>query len=343
MKQIRILQIYSFFFIAIVFVACTQRKGPEVNKIQLDIKIERFDIALGKLEPARLQSQTPAMQKQYGSFYSDYMSGILQAGSTSDPAYLKNLALILNDKDYVALKQETERVFPSLEMQEKQLADVFKHIKYYYPQQPIPRIISFISGFAVQIPIGKDYLGIGLDMFLGANSKFYPALRQSIPHYLTRRFTPENITPRALESFVREEMFPEPDSLHSFLDRIVYNGKIMFAMQQFMPQAPDSLLIGYTAAQQQWATKYEADIWGFFLQENLLYETDYMKIQKYFGEAPFTPGLGSGQESAPKLGIFCGWQIVKKYMDENPGVSLQRLMADNDAQEILNASHYKPK
>ena len=68
-----------------------------------------------------------------------------------------------------------------------------------------------------------------------------------------------------------------------------------------------------------------------------------MKIQKYLTDAPFTPGLGDHNESAPKLGIWIGWQIVKKYMDKNPDVTLQQLMKETDAQKILHASRYKPK
>ena len=54
-------------------------------------------------------------------------------------------------------------------------------------------------------------------------------------------------------------------------------------------------------------------------------------------------GLGENRDSAPKLGVWMGWQIVRKYMKEHPDVTLQQLMADNDAQKILNQSKYKPK
>ena len=68
-----------------------------------------------------------------------------------------------------------------------------------------------------------------------------------------------------------------------------------------------------------------------------------IKIQKYIAEAPFTPGIGEKSDSAPKLGIWTGWQIVKKYMDKNPELTLQQLMHENDAQKILNESKYKPR
>jgi hypothetical protein len=41
--------------------------------------------------------------------------------------------------------------------------------------------------------------------------------------------------------------------------------------------------------------------------------------------------------------VWVGWQIVRKYMQENKDVTLQQLMAQKDAQYILNGSKYKPK
>jgi hypothetical protein len=124
---------------------------------------------------------------------------------------------------------------------------------------------------------------------------------------------------------------------------MIYNGKIMYFMDKILPDAGDTLKISYTRDQLKWCTDFEPKIWAYFLEENLLYETDYPKIQKYLTEAPFTPGLGERNESAPKLAVWTGWQIVRAYMDKHPEVTLQQLMANKDAQKILNESKYRPK
>ncbi len=322
---------------------CKNRKDVDVSDIELDVKIERFDRELAALTPKELPAKIPTLQKRYDPFFSDYMQSMLSVGSTADTTYYNNLRTVLNNKDYNALKTEVLKTFPDLKETEEKLTDAFKHVKYYYPQQKIPRFISFLSGFAVQVPIGNNYVGIGLDMFLGGDSKFYPALRQSIPLYISRKFSPENITPRVMETYTREELFPEPDDLKTFLDRMIYNGKVLYFLDATMPELADSSKIGYTTAQMEWCKGYEAGIWGYFLENNLLYETDYLKVQKYLTEAPFTPGIGEKNDSAPKLGIFSGWQIVRKYMEENDDVTLQELMADTDYQKILTKSGYKPK
>lgn len=332
-----------FFSIALLAISCKDKKDVDVSDIRLTVEIERFDKDFARLDPDSLQTQVPELKQKYGPFYPDYIQGMLSVGSPLNEGYYSNLRTVLLNPDYNALLKAVRQKYPDLKKQEEELTDAFKHVKYYYPQQKIPRLISFISGFTVQTPIGDGYIGIGLDMFLGANSKFYPALRQSIPLYISRRFTPENITPRVMETFVREEMFPEQDDDRSLMAKMVYNGKVLYCMDALMPDVADTLKIGYTKAQMEWCKRYEASIWGYFLEQNLLYESDYLKIQKYLTEAPFTPGLGESNESAPKLGVWVGWQIVKEYMERNPDITLQQLMQETDAQKILNRSKYKPK
>ncbi len=336
-------QIAFLIFLGLLGASCTRKKEPDLSKIKLDVKIERFDQDMQQLDAANLETKCPDLQKKYGWFYADYMEGMLSVGPVSDTAYYQNLQMVLGQQDYRVLTTEVATKFPDLKKQEQELTDAFKRIQYHFPKQKLPRLISFLSGFAVQTPIGNDYIGIGLDMFLGSDSKFYPALVQSIPQYISRRFTPENISPRVVEAFIREELYPERDADQSFIDKMVYNGKVLYLMQELMPEAADSTLIGYTDAQLNWCKEYEADIWAYYMEENLLFETDYLKMQKYLTDAPFTPGLGEGQSSAPKLGVWTGWQIVKKYMDEHPEVSLKQLLALKDAQKILKDSRYKPK
>ncbi len=360
--------IYLFFSICFLAASCNNKKGVDVSDIELEVFIERFDKELGSLtledgnrrsevggqksevrglnsEAIDLAKKAELLRKKYTWFYDDYMEQMLSVGSpASGPAYLNTLARVLQNKDYLELKSSVEKAFPDLTKQEVELNDAFKHVRYYYPKQTIPRLITFISGFAVQTPIGNDYIGIGLDMFLGKEGeRFYPALRQSIPHYIARRFTPENITPRVIEAFVREEMYPEQDQDRSLLAKMVYNGKILYMMDSFMPEVADTLKIGYTTQQMQWCQENEGGIWAYLLENELLFNSDYMKIQKYLAEAPFTPGIGENSDSAPKIGIWTGWQIVRKYMKENPDVTLQQLMAEKDAQKILTEAKYKPK
>lgn len=339
-------QIYLIFLTTLLLTACGRSKKVDVTNIDVNVTVERFDHDMNVMEAKPIAPQAAFMQKKYGTFYNDFMERIIQVGSTRDTGYFKTLREIFAAGPYNDVKQSVDSVFPNLDKQTVQLTDAFKHIKYYYPKKALPKVYAYFSGFqGAQITIGDNYLGIGLDLFLGADAKFYTAqaITEVYPHYISRRFTPEYIVPRAVEVMAREDMFPESDQDKSLLSKMIYNGKILYYMDKIMPDVADTLKIGYTGAQLKWCQDFKAQVWGYFLEENLLYETDYDKIQKYLGEAPFTPGLGEKNNASPKLAIWTGWQIVKEYMDKHSEVTLQQLMTDNDAQKILNQSKYRPK
>jgi len=341
MYNVKHRQIYLIFLFAIAFISCKQKNRPDVNDIDLEIKVERFDQQLYANKGKDAIQTDKILQQNFGFFYDDYVHRMV---GTPQYGNVEILNTLYQDQAYTDLMKEVTEVFPDLKTQEAGLTETFKYIKYYYPKVKVPRFISFVSGFAYQTPIGDNYLGIGLDMFLGKDSKFYRGIVESVPLYLSRRFTPENIVTRVTETYAHEELFPEPDEDRTLLSRMVFQGKILYFLDQVLPKnTTDSTKIGYTTQQLDWAQNFEGDIWAYFLENNFLYETDYQKIQVYLAEGPFTPGLGEHRESAPKLGVWMGWQIVRKYMATHPEVTLQQLMVEKDAQKILSQSRYKPK
>jgi gliding motility-associated lipoprotein GldB len=335
---------YALFLITVLLTACKNGKEKvDVSNIKLDVRIERFDHDFDRLGKQPMLQQATVLQQKYGSFYTDYIERILNAGTVTDTTYFANLREVFAGKPYQDLKHEVDSVYPNLNKQEEELTDAFKRIKYYFPKKHLPKVYAYFSGFQAQTTLGNGYFGIGLDMFLGAKSKFYPALINTFPHYLSRRFTPENLTPRVVEGILREDMFPESGRDISLLAKMVYEGKMMYLMDLLLPNVTDSIKIGYTSQQMQWSQAFEANIWGYFIEENLLYETDYPKLQKYLNEAPFTPGLGEKNESAPKLAVWIGWQIIRQYVIKHPEITIQQLLAMQDAQQVLTEAGYHPK
>ncbi|MCY1518343.1 gliding motility-associated lipoprotein GldB [compost metagenome] len=339
--NVKHLQIYLFFLAVFLFFSCQSNKRPSVAHIKLQLKIERFDRDLYRGKDKAIVETDSLLFQKYGRFYEDFISRMV---GTPELSRQEILTTLYRSKPYQDLQQETDSVYPQLHAIENDLTGAFKYILYYYPKALIPRFIAFVSGFAYQIPVGDHYMGIGLDMFLGRNSKFYPALVNSIPRYQSRRFEPSYIVARLTEEYARQELFRPRDEDQTLLSQMIYNGKIFYFMDQVLaPDMNDSLKIGYTGRQLAWCQKFEGNIWGVLLEQELLYKTDIQKIQVYLTDGPFTPGLGDKAESAPRLGVWIGWQIVKKYMEANPEVTIQALMADQDAQKILIRSKYKPK
>jgi gliding motility-associated lipoprotein GldB len=338
-------QIYLFFLTALLLTACGRNKKVDVSNIPVNVAIGRFDKEFDAMRTKPMAPVAAYLQKKYGPFYRDFIALMLQDPSVNiqDTGYFKQLRQVFANQGYNDLKHDVDSIFPNTDKQNEELTDAFRRIKYYFPKARLPKLYSYFSGFEAQTVIGNGYFGVGLDLFLGGNSRFYPALTKAYPHYLSRNFNPQNIAPRVVEGLAREDMFPESDTSKTFLSKIIYNGKIMYIMDQVLPDAGDTTKIGYTTAQLKWCQQFQSNIWAYFLESNLLYESDYPKIEKYLTEAPFTPGLGDKNESAPKLGIWTGWQIVRAYTEKHPEVTLAKLMAERDAQKILNESKYRPK
>jgi len=338
-------QIYLFFLISLLLSACGRSRKIDVSNIPVNVKIERFDKEFDAMKTKPMALQAAYLQKKYGAFYRHAVALMIQDDNVNinDTAYFNLLRQVFAGQPYNDLKHDVDSVYPNVDKPQEEITDAFRHIKYYFPQKKLPKVYAYFSGFEAQTVLGDDYFAVGLDLFLGGDSRFYPALTKSYPHYLSRNFNAQNIAPRVVEGMAREDMFPENDTNKTLLSKMIYAGKIMYFMDQILPDVPDTTKIGYTGAQLKWCHDFESKIWAYFLDENLLYETDYPKIQKYLTEAPFTPGLGEKNESAPKLAVWTGWQIVREYMDKHPEVTLPKLMANTDAQKILNESKYRPK
>lgn len=337
----RSVQIYSFFLIAlpVLFLfGCSKNKfDVDVSGIEAPVSIKRFDKDLFAINPLLYKQDMLKLERKYASFYQLYIENIMRFGSVSDTAYLRFIPELISNRDYLLLKSDCDSVYPDLKNIESDFSDAFKHYLYYFPGKPLPEVVSFISGFNVAIPTGDSVLGIGLDMFLGKDYRFYPSI--GLPQYLMNKLTKEHLLPTAMKGFAKSNFEEGPDD-KTLLAKMIYEGKILYFLDAMLPEIHDTLKIGYTGKQLTWCNEYEIPVWSNFIDKKLLYSSDELEYAKYLNEAPFTNGLD--KDSAPMLGVWTGWQIVRKYMDKHPEISLAQLMAEHDAQKILKESKYKP-
>jgi len=82
-------------------------------------------------------------------------------------------------------------------------------------------------------------------------------------------------------------------------------------------------------------------MWAFFIDNKLLYSKDDLSYKKFFNEAPFTTSFS--KNSPPRTGSWIGWRIVSAYMKKTKATNLNELIRNNNSQEILTQSGYKPK
>ncbi|MFA4863831.1 MAG: hypothetical protein WC605_08685, partial [Bacteroidales bacterium] len=179
---------------------------------------------------------------------------------------------------------------------------------------------------------------IGIDMFLGWDFEQYRAA--GLPVYLTRRMEPANIIPECSRQ-IAFSLLPENPQTKTLLDQMIIHGKVLYAMDLFVPGTPDSLKIGYTKSQLKWCFENESELWRLFIDQEMLFRSDPALNSRFIQDGPFTAGLPDG--SPAMLGRWTGWQIVRSFMKKNSGITLRQLFELADSQQILSQSGYKPK
>jgi uncharacterized protein YjaZ len=98
--------------------------------------------------------------------------------------------------------------------------------------------------------------------------------------------------------------------------------------------------MGYSEEQWDWCIEHEQAIWHLVMDKRDLFKTESLVLTSYLNDGPFTSEVS--QDAPGRLGIWLGWRIVESYMQHNEAVTLQQLMAEPDAQKILEDSYYKP-
>ena len=114
----------------------------------------------------------------------------------------------------------------------------------------------------------------------------------------------------------------------------------MYLLSLLLPDEPEYEIMGYSKSQWQWAEKNERQIWQMMVDKRDLWKSESVVLTSYLNDGPFTAEIS--QDAPPRLGTFIGWRIARSYMLRNRQVGLQQLMADGDAQCILEMSGYKP-
>jgi hypothetical protein len=316
----------------IVISSCQQgTKPPQRIQAQIEkVKIIDYGHALFALNPDKVKEGLDSLSGKFNFFIGDH------------PDTLKVIQIrdFITDPFNRGLYEKSREVYPDLGFLEDGLTNTFGNIKTVYPEFKVPRVYTYISGLLYEYPVQyiDTVIVIGLDMFLGWNFEEYRAA--ALPVYLTRRMEPQNIIPECSRQ-IAFSILPQDLQPKTLLDQMILHGKVLYAMELFLPETPDSLKIGYTKSQMEWCHENEAQLWRLLIDQELLFRSDAALNSRFIQDGPFTTGLPSG--SPAMLGRWLGWQIVRSYMKKNSGTSLQQLFEQTDSQLILSESGYKPK
>lgn len=137
-----------------------------------------------------------------------------------------------------------------------------------------------------------------------------------------------------------DDLYPDKTDGKPLIEQMIEKGKRMYLLTKFLPNTPEYICFNYTEKQLRDCYTNEAVIWDFFLNNDLLNNSEQSTIKNYIGESPKTQELG--EDSPGNIGTFSGLQIVRKFLEKFPEITLPGLMK-SDANEIFTKTKYKPR
>ncbi|HEY0091870.1 MAG TPA: gliding motility lipoprotein GldB [Flavobacterium sp.] len=312
---------FILFFLFILNTACDKKSKAEkaIEEVSLEINVERFD----KLFYETPSDKLTEVKAKYPYFFP----------GNDDNVWLDKM----KDPLWREVYAEVQKTYPDFNDQERELEDLFKHVKYYFPQTKAPRVITLISemDYNAKVIYADSLVLISLELYLGKDHRFYSPFAT----YLRQNFEKRQMMPDVVTSFSMRKIPPPENTL---LSQMIYYGKQLYLKDILLPDYKDNEKIGYKPEEIQWCFENESYIWRYFVESKLLYDTDSKLPNRFINPAPFSKFyLEIDNDSPGRVGQWIGWQIVRSFM-ENNDVSLPEMLK-MDPKELFEKSRYKPK
>ena len=336
MKMKTIAKTITLISLFLVMASCQEHEPAykaklDINPEPYDLEFDRYEEVLFNLDTANFQRELMKIQENYRIFLSGDLNNLEAV------QYLKDFA---TDPFSMVLYDKVKAAFPDLKEVEPVVEEVLAHFHYYYPDIELPKkAFTCITGVHPDEPpvqIIDNQLVISLDWYLNDEETYD---RIGMPKYMSLR---RNVLTMAKEVAEQLYMFYlyEWRKQGQVVGEMVFYGRRNFFVEVMSPELPDSILLGYSSNQWQWAVENEGQMWADIVGNRRLYDAGLDAYMMFFGDGPFTQAYSNDAPS--RLGEFFGLNIIRSYVSNNE-TTLQKLMERKDLQIIFQDSGYKPK
>ena len=307
----------------LLLLACNDKPEieKEIEKIQVDLKVKRFDRDFA----ATTERTLSKTKLEYPYLFPESIHDSIWIGKLRDTLQLQ-------------LNREVEKAFSNFGPEKNELEKMFRHVRYYTPEVTIPTVVTVTSfvDYRRKVIYADSLLLISLDTYLGENHTFYEGIQQ----YIRKNLSKSQIIPDVSEA-VSATLLPS-QTKRSFIAQMVRKGKQLYYTDLVAPWLEDHTKIGYTREELQWAMANEAEMWRYFVDRKLLFNTDQKLKARFLEPTPFSKFyLELDTESPGRVGAYIGWQIVRAFM-ENNDVPLHEMFAEPE-ESLFIKSGFKPR
>lgn len=326
---------------SLLFFSCVSDREniPSVDHIDIDFDLVRFEKAFDETDDYETLINT---YPNFGKLYFNRIMNFIDPQSKE--FLLENINEFKTDSIILDLEKRASELYGDKSKFSQMFEDPLKRMKLYFPDVPTPSIYTFISGLAYQGFIfddqKQDGLAIGLDFYLGEDFPYSGISPQNpnFSRYFTRAFNKDHVVKKAMETWVDDHLGEAKGN--RLIDHMIHKGKKLYVLESLLPTLSDTIIHEYSKKQMSWCQQNQSQMWSYFFDKELFYETNLRKINKLIDPAPTTSGMPP--DSPGRTANFMGLQIVKNFMRRNKDITIPELIAMDDAQYILDKAKYKP-
>lgn len=340
-KYLKLLPI--LFCIILISVKCNSsdsRSQPDISKITNTAPVIRLEQELYKIPAGETRSGLASLKEKYPELMEFYIRAVMNISDTSASQTYATEVMneFLHHPQMIKLNDTIQLVFKDFTKYEKELKLLMRNYQYYFPDQPVPELVTFTSQFGPKSFYYPPYLGVGLDLYLGKDYPYYASM--GFPDFFIKRFESKYMATDAAFNIV-QDLKEEPLKRGAMLiDMMVYYGKLYYIASHLLPERSMKDFFYYSSDDWNWCVDNEKEIWSFFIDGEWLYAKQYINYTKFIEDAPTTMGMPQG--APDRVGRWVGYQIVKKYMEEFPKTTFEELLNMDSGQKIMTDSRYKP-
>ncbi len=225
-----------------------------------------------------------------------------------------------------------------LDSVEMVLATVIDRLHESFPKVKIADIYGIVTPYRQSVIVSDSIILLGLNHYLGSDYPGYSSFDSYSLYRKNKSMIPVEIAEAALSL-----AYPYlPDEESTVLSRMLYEGALLNAVTEVVPEVTVGMLLGYDDDQLKMVSTNESRIWQTLIERKLLYSNDPMDAARLMNPAPAT---GIISASLPGMaGRYIGYQIIKSYLTHNPDKSLADMLSPDfyNSQSALIDARYVP-
>jgi hypothetical protein len=326
-----------------VILSCKNESKEDINLDGLDgqFQLIRFDKEIFAIDTNKFSTSFLDFKNKYPALSEIYLRNIIQVDSIEEMGFMRGF---ITNSTVKKLVDTTNLILPNLDLFKKEMESHLKHIKYYFKGYESPKVYTVISEYSIQQFIfddaGHTGIGVGLDMFLGGSYPYknIDPTNPSFSDYLVRSYDQRHMSSKVLNLIIDDLLANEYSTSPKLIDKIINNGKRLYLKEKLAPDMKRDVLFELKSEQVKWMEENELEIWSFLLDNNLLYETTPMKVNRYVNPAPTSPNMPA--EAPGGAANYIGYMIVKSACKK---IDWKEVMKMDNGQQLLEQSNYKPK